>query len=84
MYPWEELSAYVEGARRAREEAAGSLEGFRLIVGCTEPTPERLRTLREWGVTDYLKPPWTAGLQATRRSLQDKLDEMSRFAETYL
>jgi hypothetical protein len=42
-----------------------------------------MQTLREWGVTDYLKPPWTDGLRATRTSLEYKLDEMSRFAETY-
>jgi alkanesulfonate monooxygenase SsuD/methylene tetrahydromethanopterin reductase-like flavin-dependent oxidoreductase (luciferase family) len=84
IYPWDEIEAYVEGAKRARIEAAGNLDGFRLVVGCTEPSVERLATLREWGVTDYLKPPWTDGLQATTRPLQYKLDEMSRFAETYI
>lgn len=84
VYPWEEIERYVTDAKRARLETAGTLEGFRLIVGCTEPTPERLHTLREWGVTDYLKPPWTDGLKATESSLEYKLDEMSRFAESYL
>ena len=84
VYPWEEIEGYVEAAKQARLEAADGLEDFRLIVGCTEPTPERLETLREWGVTDYLKPPWTEGLLATRRTLQFKLDEMSEFAESYI
>ena len=53
------------------------------MVGCTEPTPERLEQLQAWGVTDYLKPPWTDGLHATRTELAYKLDEMSAFAETY-
>ena len=57
--------------------------GLIVIVGCTEPSPERLELLRDWGVTDYLKPPWTDGLRATRTALGYKLDEMSRFAETY-
>ena len=83
VYPWDEIEAYVTSARAARLEARGSLDGFRMIVGCTEPTPERLAQLREWGVTDYLKPPWTEGLRATETSLQYKLDEMSAFAETY-
>ena len=83
VYPWDEIEDYVKRARAARLEAAGSLDGFRLIVGCTEPSPERLSRLAEWGVTDYLKPPWTEGLRATKRPLATKLDEMSRFAETY-
>jgi probable F420-dependent oxidoreductase len=83
VYPWEEIEDYVAQAKAARLAAGESLEGFRLIVGCTEPTPGRMQTLREWGVTDYLKPPWTDGLRATRTSLEYKLDEMSRFAETY-
>jgi probable F420-dependent oxidoreductase len=83
VYPWDEIEDYVKRARAARLEAAGTLDGFRLIVGCTEPTPERLAALREWGVTDYLKPPWTEGLHATKTPLAYKLDEMSRFAETY-
>lgn len=83
IYPWQEVESYVKNARAARLDAAGDLEGFRLIVGTTEPTPERMAQLREWGVTDYLKPPWTDGLRATPRSLQYKLDEMSEFARTY-
>ena len=83
VYPWSEIEAYVQGARRARLEAGRTLDDFRLIVGCTEPTPERMAQLAEWGVTDYLKPPWTDGLHATETSLAYKLDEMSTFAETY-
>jgi len=84
VYPWEEIEPYVAAARRARFEAVGTLDAFRVIVGCTDPSPERLERLREWGVTDYLKPPWTDGLRATHTSLEYKRDEMSRFAETYL
>jgi len=73
----------VKRAKAARLELAGTLDGFRMVVGCTEPTPERLATLRAWGVTDYLKPPWTQGLQATRTTLAYKRDEMSGFVETY-
>lgn len=83
VYPWNEIEGYVKGAKAARLDAKGSLDGFRMIVGCTEPTPERLAQLREWGVTDYLKPPWTSGLNATETTLDYKLDEMSRFAEEY-
>ncbi|CAM9977389.1 unnamed protein product [Discosporangium mesarthrocarpum] len=83
VYPWAEIEDYVGAARRARLEAKGDLGGFRMIVGCTDPTPERMDQLREWGVTDYLKPPWTDGLKATETSLAYKLDEMSAFAETY-
>jgi len=83
VYPWEDIEDYVTRAKAARLEAGGRLDDFRMIVGCTEPTPERMDALREWGVTDYLKPPWTDGLQATRHDLDYKLDEMSRFAETY-
>ncbi len=83
VYPWEEIEDYVKRAKAARLELAGTLDGFHMVVGCTEPTPERLATLREWGVTDYLKPPWTQGLQATRTTLAYKRDEMSRFVETY-
>lgn len=83
VYPWDEIEGYVARAKAARLEAAGNLADFRLIVGCTEPTPERLHTLRELGVTDYLKPPWTEGLRATRTTLEYKLAEMQRFAETY-
>jgi len=83
VYPWGEIEAYVTNAKAARLEAGGSLDGFRLIVGCTEPTVERMAQLIDWGVTDYLKPPWTDGLNATETSLEFKLDEMSRFAETY-
>ncbi|MBW1883031.1 MAG: TIGR03619 family F420-dependent LLM class oxidoreductase, partial [Deltaproteobacteria bacterium] len=84
IYPWEEIEGYVKAARAARLDAVGSLDGFRMIVGCTEPTPERMAQLREWGVTDYLKPPWTDGLNATEHSLQYKLDEMAEFAESYI
>ena len=42
VYPWDEIEGYVRGAKAARLERAGSLEGFRMVVGCTEPTPERL------------------------------------------
>jgi len=83
IYPWREIEPYVKSARAARLDAGGDLEDFRLVVGTTEPTPERMAQLREWGVTDYLKPPWTDGLKATERTLQFKLDEMSAFAETY-
>ena len=83
VYPWDEIEAYVASAKAARLAAGGSLADFRLIVGCTEPTPERMQQLRDWGVTDYLKPPWTDGLRATRTTLDYKLDEMSRFAEAY-
>ena len=83
VYPWDEIEGYVAGAKKARLEATESLDGFRIIVGCTEPTPERMQQLRAWGVTDYLKPPWTDGLQATQTDLEYKLDEMSAFAETY-
>ncbi|MEZ4352707.1 MAG: TIGR03619 family F420-dependent LLM class oxidoreductase [Myxococcota bacterium] len=83
VYPWKEIEDYVARAKAARIEARGTLDGFRLVVGCTEPTPERMAQLREWGVTDYLKPPWTDGLRATPRTLDYKLDEMSAFAETY-
>ena len=58
--------------------------GFRIVVGCTEPSPERLEALRAQGVTDYLKPPWTDGLKATQHELSYKLDEMSAFAAAYL
>jgi probable F420-dependent oxidoreductase len=83
VYPWQEIEDYVKQARAARLAAGGSLADFRIIVGCTEPTPERMQQLQDWGVTDYLKPPWTDGLRATRTSLDYKLDEMSRFAESY-
>ena len=61
VYPWDELEAKVMGARQARLDAGRSLDDFRLIVGCTEPTPERMEQLEKWGVTDYPKPPWTTG-----------------------
>ncbi|MBJ18296.1 MAG: TIGR03619 family F420-dependent LLM class oxidoreductase [bacterium] len=83
VYPWNEIEAYVKGARAARLEEKGTLDGFRMIVGCTEPTPERMDQLREWGVTDYLKPPWTDGLNSTQTPLDYKLEEMARFSETY-
>lgn len=83
VYPWEDIEDKVKRVQAARLAAVGTLDGFRVIVGCTEPTPERLETLRAWGVTDYLKPPWTAGLRPTNPPLADKLDEMSRFATTY-
>ena len=44
---------------------------------------KRLARLESLGVTDYLKPPWTEGLQARKRELQYKLDEMSAFADEY-
>jgi probable F420-dependent oxidoreductase len=84
VYPWDEIEAYLASAKRARIEERGDLEGFRMVVGCTEPTPQRLEKLREWGVTDYLKPPWTDGLRATHTSLEHKLEDMSEFATTYL
>lgn len=84
FYPWEEIKGYVESAKQARLEAKGSLDDFRLIVGCTDPTIERMETLRSWGVTDYLKPPWTEGLVPVERTLGYKFDEMSRFAESYI
>ena len=72
------------GIYTARLAANGTLDDFRVIVGCTEPSPERVDRLREWGVTDYLKPPWTDGLRATQTSLDYKREEMARFAATYL
>ncbi len=45
--------------------------------------PERMEQLEKWGVTDYLKPPWTAGLQATKTPLAEKLEEMAGFARKY-
>ena len=83
VYPWDEIEGYVKAARQARLDAGGHLEGFRVIVGCTDPTPERIEQLAEWGVTDYLKPPWTDGLQATQLPLEEKLEEMTAFAERY-
>ncbi len=83
VYPWGEIESYVKSARAARLEAKGTLDGFRMIVGCTEPTPERMEQLRDWGVTDYLKPPWTEGLNATETSLEHKFEEMSQFSQTY-
>ncbi|MFN8628514.1 MAG: TIGR03619 family F420-dependent LLM class oxidoreductase [Candidatus Binatia bacterium] len=83
VYPWKDIEDKVKRVQAARLAAVGTLDDFRVIVGCTEPTPERLETLRAWGVTDYLKPPWTAGLRPTNPPLADKLDEMSRFAATY-
>ena len=83
VYPWEDVENKVKRARAARHAAAGTLDGFRLIVGCTEPTPERLATLRDWGGTDYLKPPWTERLRPTNPPLAHKLEEMSHFAATY-
>jgi probable F420-dependent oxidoreductase len=84
VYPWDEIESYVAQAKQARIEERGDLEGFRIIVGCTEPTPERIALLNEWGVTDYLKPPWTDGMNATRSSLDFKLEEMSAFAGLYI
>jgi probable F420-dependent oxidoreductase len=84
FYPWEEIEGYVKSAKQARLDAERSLDDFRIIVGCTEPSPERMETLRSWGVTDYLKQPWTEGLVPVTRTLEYKLDEMSRFAETYI
>ena len=83
VYPWDEIEPYIDQARRARLEHTGSLDGFRIIVGCTEPTVERMAQLEAWGVTDYLKPPWTDGLSNTHTSLDYKLEEMSVFAKTY-
>ena len=83
VYPWDELEVKVMGARQARLDAGRSLDDFRLIVGCTEPTPERMEQLEKWGVTDYLKPPWTAGLKATKTPLAEKLEEMAGFARKY-
>lgn len=83
VYPWAEIKDYIIRAREARIEAGGTLEDFRMIVGCTEPTPDRMAQLRDWGVTDYLKPPWTDGLKSTSTSLDYKLEEMSRFAREY-
>ncbi len=84
VYPWEEIESWVEQARRARVESGRGLDDFRVVVGCTEPTPERLSKLEAWGVTDYLKPPWTDGLRSTQTPLAEKLDEMSAFAELYM
>jgi len=83
VYPWDELEQKVRGAREARLASGKRLEDFRMIVGCTEPTPERMEQLGKWGVTDYLKPPWTAGLQATKTPLAEKLEEMAGFAVEY-
>lgn len=83
VYPWEAIEPMVEQARQARLDRVGHLDGFRIIVGCTEPTTERVEQLEAWGVTDYLKPPWTAGQRNTRTPLEYKLEEMARFAETF-
>ncbi len=69
--------------RREHPRTARRLLRVRYHPARAEPTPERLITLRNWGVTDYLKPPWTAGLRPTNPPLADKLDELSRFAATY-
>jgi len=84
VYPWAEIEDYVRAAHAARRAHGGTLDDFRTVVGCTEPTPDRLAQLAAWGVTDYLKPPWTDGLRATRTDLDYKRDEMSRFAEQYI
>lgn len=83
VYPWDEMEAKVLGARQARIESGRPLEGWRMVVGTTEPTPERMEQLEKWGVTDYLKPPWTDGLKATKTSLAEKLEEMAGFARRY-
>ena len=77
------LHPRVLGARQARIDSGLPLEGWRMVVGTTEPTPERMDQLRKWGVTDYLKPPWTDGLKATKKSLAEKLEEMAVFAQRY-
>ena len=41
-------------------------------------------TLEGWGVTDYLKSPWTDGAHSAKTELGFKLDEMSQFADAYL
>ncbi|MFO0688428.1 MAG: TIGR03619 family F420-dependent LLM class oxidoreductase [Myxococcota bacterium] len=83
IYPWDEVEVKVMGARQARIDSGRPLEGWRMVVGTTEPTPERLDHLRKWGVTDYLKPPWTDGLKATKKSLAEKLEEMAVFAQRF-
>jgi probable F420-dependent oxidoreductase len=83
VYPWDAIEAHVRSAREARRAAGRRLDDFRVIAGCTEPTPERLQRLHSWGVTDYLKPPWTAGQRATRTPLDEKLAEMAEFAARY-
>ena len=81
-YPYEELQPLLAMAR-AERLAVGSLEDYRMLAGCSDPTVDRLRTMRELGVTDYLKPTWLKDGRATRSSLEEKLAEMERFAETY-
>lgn len=83
IYPWDEVEVKVMGARQARIDSGRPLEGWRMVVGTTQPTPERLDQLRKWGVTDYLKPPWTDGLKATKKSLAEKLEEMAVFAQRF-
>ena len=83
IYPWDEVEPKVIGARQARLDSGRSLDGWRMVVGTTEPTPERLEQREKWGVTDYLKPPWTAGLKATKTPLAEKLEEMAGFARRY-
>ena len=83
VYPWDEVEAKVLGARQARIDSGRPLEGWRMVVGTTEPNPERLSQLEAWGVTDYLKPPWTDGLKATKISLAEKLEEMAGFARRH-
>lgn len=82
-YPFEQLPALLEAARAERIAAAGSLDGYRMLAGCSDPSVERLRMMKELGVTDYLKPTWLKDGRAARSSLEDKLAEMERFAETY-
>jgi alkanesulfonate monooxygenase SsuD/methylene tetrahydromethanopterin reductase-like flavin-dependent oxidoreductase (luciferase family) len=84
IYPWDEIEGYVASVKEARLAQTDSLEGFRIIVGCTEPTAERMAQLEAWGVTDYLKSPWTEGAHSAKTELGFKLDEMSQFAVAYL
>ncbi len=83
IYSWDLIERYVRQAADARRDLVGHLDDFRIIVGCSEPTPARMQQLEEWGVTDFLKPPWTSGHRSTRTSLAHKLDEMAAFAEVY-
>ena len=79
---WTELS----GAEALRELISGATANIELKSGVTASGRyyrDGTAELEAWGVTDYLKPPWTDGLNATETSLEYKLDEISRFAETY-
>lgn len=82
-YRFEDLLPLLEQVKHERLLQTGTLDGFRILAGLSDPSVERLKQLRELGVTDYLKPTWMKGGRAARSSLQEKYDELQRFAETY-